>query len=296
MKPPPFEYQDPPTLEEALDLLAAVGDDAVVIAGGQSLVPLLNLRLARPELVVDPRRIDELHRLRFDASGLHAGALVTAAAVEHHPDVHAVPGLAPALHLLGHPQIRNRTTLGGSVAHADPAAELPALLCATEGSITLHSRARGERVVAASSFFEGPFTTTRRPDELLTSVHVPAFAGAMTVLEVAARPGDFATVGVVVGLALPAGTVAEARIVVFGAAGVPERLTSVEAELAGRAGPEAAEAVASLVSDHTNATDDEHTPARYKQHVAGTLAARAVRQLVADETADTTSTSEESQP
>ncbi|MCB0993783.1 MAG: FAD binding domain-containing protein [Acidimicrobiales bacterium] len=281
MKPPPFEYLDPATLDEALDLLAEAPDDSAVIAGGQSLVPLLNLRLARPERVVDPRRIERFHELRVDHTGVHAGALVTAGDLERHPACRDVSGLAEALALIGHPQIRNRTTVGGSIAHADPAAELPALLLATDGSVTLHSRALGERVVAASALFEGPFTTCRRSDELLTSVTIPAVAGRVTVLEVAARPGDFATVGVVVGALLDDGTVAEARIVAFGVAGTPIRLSGVEQQLIGAPAEHAPDLASTAVREQLDAAGDEHTSADYRRHVAGTLVARALRQLCA---------------
>jgi aerobic carbon-monoxide dehydrogenase medium subunit len=287
MKPAPFDYFDPTTVDEVLDLLAEHGDDAVVIAGGQSLVPLLNLRLAQPAVVIDPRRCGgALRSFTVGPDGLRCGALVTAAELEASPEVVSLPGLHDALRQIGHVQIRNRTTIGGSIAHADPAAELPALLVALEGSVTLRSRARGERSVAADDLLLGSFMTVREPDELLTEVAMPRFGGAVSVLELGARPGDFATVGVVAGLAggtegLP---VADARVVVFGAAGRAQRIRSAEAVLVGAAVTDldaAIEAAVEIVRAETEATGDAHASEEYRRHVGGTLVGRALRVIAA---------------
>ncbi|MCU0272402.1 MAG: FAD binding domain-containing protein [Acidimicrobiales bacterium] len=279
MKPAPFDYFDPSTVDEVLDLLGDHGDDAVVIAGGQSLVPLLNLRLAQPGVVIDPRRCTDLRSFTVDDGGLTAGALVTAAELEASPDACALPGLHDALRQIGHVQIRNRTTIGGSIAHADPAAELPALLLALEGSVTLRSRDRGARTVGADALLVGSFMTAREPDELLTQVRLPRFGGPVTVLELGARPGDFATVGVVVGLAdAPAG-VTEARVVVFGAGGRPQRILAAEAALVGAPAAAGLDAAVGAVRADTEATGDAHASADYRRHVAGTLVGRAVRSL-----------------
>jgi carbon-monoxide dehydrogenase medium subunit len=279
MKPAPFDYFDPSTVDEVLDLLGDHGDDAVVIAGGQSLVPLLNLRLAQPGVVIDPRRCTDLRSFTVDGTGLTAGALVTAAELETSREARTIPGLHDALRQLGHIQIRNRTTIGGSIAHADPAAELPALLLALDGSVTLRSRARGERVVSADDLLVGSFMTARESDELLTEVRLPRFGGAMTVVELGARPGDFATVGAIVGLAGLPGAVTDARVVVFGAGGRAQRIGAAEAALVGRATAEGLDDAVAAVRAGTEATGDAHASADYRRHVAGTLLGRAVRSV-----------------
>lgn len=275
MKPAPFEYFDPETIDSALDALADAGDGAVVIAGGQSLVPLLNLRLARPDLVIDPRRISSLHELSVDGSELRAGALVTATRLLSDVRARALPGLSAALAHVGHVQIRNRTTIGGSLAHADPAAELPAWLVACEGSVVLQSRSRGTRVVSAADLFVGSFTTSRQPDELLTEVRVPCFGGPMTVLEVARRPGDFAMAGVVAGVAG-----ADCRVVAFGVGPKPLRLPNAEAILRERGtGHDSIRAAGDAARAEVSPSDDIHGSAEYRRHVVGTLVTRALAEL-----------------
>lgn len=283
MKPSSFAYADPDDVEGVLDVLAEHGDDATVIAGGQSLVPLLNLRLAQPGIVVDLRRCSALRELAIDGDGLRAGALVTAGQLERDPGARALPGLADALAQVAHVQIRNRTTVGGSIAHADPAAELPALLLALDGDVVLRSRARGARRVPAIDFLVGPYLTSRLPDELLTEVHLPRHPGRVRVCEVGPRPGDFALVGVVVAVSVDAGVVADPRVVVFGAGARAQRLASVEALLAGNVEPDpgALTDVVEAVRGEVEAADDVHAPAAYRRHVAGTLVARALRDLFA---------------
>lgn len=277
MKPPPFEYADPESLDDVLRLLAEWGDDALVIAGGQSLVPLLNLRLARPELVIDPRRIPALSVLDFGDRTLRAGAMARAIDVEEHADVDRIAGLRAALAHIGHPQIRARTTIGGSVAHADPAAELPALLVALGGEVVLQSEARGERTVAAADFFIGPLMTVREPDELVTSVWFPAHPGALAVLEVAKRPGDFAMVGAVAGYAQNDGVITDPTVVLFGVAGRPVRVPSAEAVLVGAAAtPETFAAAKARVQADADVGGDAHVSADYRRHVAATLVERAL--------------------
>ena len=272
MKPSPFDYFDPTSVDEVLDLLAENGDDAVVLAGGQSLIPLLNLRLAAPSVVISPRRCVELRSFTVTPSGLDAGALVTAAELESSPDARSIPGLSEALRHIGHIQIRNRTTIGGSIAHADPAAELPALLLALDGTVTLRSRARGTRVMSADDFIVGPLTTAKAADELLTRVFLPRFDGGVVVAEIGDRPGDFATVGVVVAL----GPALDARIVVFGAGARPQRIPDAErAVTSGASLPEVSE----LVRLGTDASGDAHASADYRRHVAGTLVSRAIGEL-----------------
>jgi carbon-monoxide dehydrogenase medium subunit len=278
MKPPAFAYHDPTTLDEVLALLAESGDDAAIIAGGQSLVPLMNLRLARPDVVIDPRRVDDLVGYQSDDTAMSVGAMVTAATLERAPGT--VPGTAAALGHLAHPQIRNRTTIGGSIAHADPAAELPALLAATDGSVTLASAGRGTRVVDAADFLQGPFWTAREPDEIVTSVRFGRFDGAVTVAELAPRPGDFATVGVVVGLRVDDDHVQAARIVAFGVGGTPVRLGGVEGFLVGATADSTAFAAAGdAVRADLDPTGDAHASADYRRDVAGTLVTRSLHEL-----------------
>ena len=270
MKPAPFDYRAPDTLAGCLDVLAEAGDDAAVIAGGQSLVPLLNMRLARPTVVLDPRRVASL-RERPAAGRL--GALVTAAELEDDPI------LGTAVRHIAHPQIRNRTTVGGSLAHADPAAELPAALVALEGSVVLASRDGGERTVGAAAFFDGPFLTARRPDELLVGVDLGPLAapgsGVRTALvEVARRPGDFALVGAFVARAGDGGC----RIALFGVGGRPVRARAAEAAVAAGAAPEEAAAVA---ADGLAPTSDVHASAAHRRHLAGVVVRRALVELVA---------------
>ncbi|MDG2428415.1 MAG: xanthine dehydrogenase family protein subunit M [Acidimicrobiales bacterium] len=277
MKPPAFDYADPDTLDGALALLADHGDDAVIIAGGQSLIPLLNLRLARPELVIDLRHIDDLFEVSVDESCLRSGTMVRAADLEEHPSATTIPGLVPALSLIAHSQIRARTTIGGSVAHADPAAELPALLVALDGSVALKSSARGERTVEAADFFLGPLWTAREPDEILTSVTFPRHKGVVAIDEVAMRPGDFALVGVVTAYNVYAGMVADPRIVLFGVAGTPIRVTEAEAALVG-AVPSTATfaAAAEKIREHLTPLGDAHASVEYRRNLAAVLVERSL--------------------
>jgi aerobic carbon-monoxide dehydrogenase medium subunit len=276
MKPAPFAYADPESIDEALALLADNGDEAAVIAGGQSLIPLLNLRLARPRLLIDLRRIAELGAYDIGPTTFRAGAMARVGGLLDDPTaVVAVPGLHATLNLIGHSQIRSRTTVGGSVAHADPAAELPALLVALDGTITLHSRDRGERTVAAEEFFLGPYSTAREPDELITAIAIPAPRMSVRVSEVAKRPGDFALAGAVVGIDVDGDTVNDARICLFGVSGRPTRIGAAETMLIGsRLDRAASTAAAELVRDSVVATADLHASASYRVDVAAVLVER----------------------
>src|SRR5262244_4012527 len=207
MKPPRFQYHDPAAVGEALALLAEHGDGAKVLAGGQSLMPMLNFRLARPAHLVDVNRIAALAALAVAADGgLVLGALVRQRALERSALIRErCPLVAQALPLVGHPQIRARGTLGGSLAHADPAAELPAVMVALGARLTLES-ARGRRTVAADDFFVAALATALAPDELLTAIALPPWPArtGSSVQEVAVRRGDFALGGVAATLGLAA--------------------------------------------------------------------------------------------
>jgi CO/xanthine dehydrogenase FAD-binding subunit len=247
MKPATFEYVAPRSVEEALSLLA---DDVAPLAGGQSLVPLLNFRLARPAVVVDLNGIDSLSFLSEDfGRGLRIGAMVRQAAIERSALVsERWPLLWRAVRYTGHPQTRSRGTVGGSVAHADPAAELPAALLALDARFHVRSAVSGSRTVAAPDFFLGPLTTALEPGELLVEIEVPPLpAGARTAfVEYARTHGDFATAGAAVVLRPDGG----GAIATLGLEGKPSRASAAEyALLAGASFREAAEFAAAPARD-----------------------------------------------
>jgi carbon-monoxide dehydrogenase medium subunit/6-hydroxypseudooxynicotine dehydrogenase subunit alpha len=280
MKPPPFEYDDPATVDEALALLAEHGDDAKVLAGGQSLVPLLNFRLARPERLIDINRLDPLAYVRADDGVLRIGTLTRHAALEHSPDVAArLPLLAEAVSLVGHVQIRNRGTVGGSVAHADPAAELPVAFAALEARYHVRSRDQ-ERVVASDEMFVTHLTTALEAEELLTEIEVPVpppRTGAAFV-EFARRHGDFALGGAAVLLTLDAGgACTRARIALLAAAPTPIRARAAEEWLLGATvdTATAGEASARAVAD-VQPTGDIHGGTEYRRALVETLVQRAL--------------------
>jgi len=275
MKAPRFKYHDPTTVEEALDLLARYGDDAKVLAGGQSLLPALNFRLARPGHLIDANRIAELDGLAARDGGLTLGALVRQRTLERSALVQAqAPLIARAMPFVGHPQIRNRGTLGGSLAHADPAAELPAVMVALDARLTLR-RAGSERTVAAEDFFVSYLTTVLEPDELLTRIDLPPWPArtGSSLQEVAMRMGDFALGGVATTLTLGIdGRIARARIVCFGVDERPLRVAEAEVSLEGATPGEAAFAEAGrIVSVRLAPPDDVHASGAYRKRLAGVL-------------------------
>ncbi len=282
MKPPVFKYHDPGTLEEALALLASLGDDARVLAGGQSLMPLLNFRLARPAHLVDINRIAELGGVSRGAHGVSLGAMVRQRELERSSLLaEACPLIGQAMPLVGHPQIRNRGTLGGSLAHADPAAELPAVVLAADARIVARS-AQGERAIGAEDFFQGQLTTALRADELIVRIEAPSLPKrtGTSVQEVAMRVGDFALAGVVTTLTVgPTRLVTRARIVCFGVGDRPMRIRNAEVSLEGQvAGEESFAAAGHMVSAalQGEVVADMHASAAYRQRVCGVLAKRAL--------------------
>jgi aerobic carbon-monoxide dehydrogenase medium subunit len=282
VKPAPFLYLDPPSLDEVLAALAEHGDDAAVISGGQSLLPLMNLRLARPDVVVDPRRVPGLRDRHVTDDAVTIGAMATASEVLADPAIAlALPGLTQAIASIGHSQIRNRTTIGGSIAHADPSAELPAVLVGVDGEVVLSS-ARGERRVGAAELFDGAFSTTRRADEMVTAVRFPIPPGSSAWDEVARRPGDFALAGLFACLALESGVVRRARLAFSGVADRPVRAQAAEATLLDRPLDGAALddcAAAVLAEIHPN--DDGHASGRHRAALAATLVRRVLPGLAA---------------
>jgi CO/xanthine dehydrogenase FAD-binding subunit len=286
---------------EAVALLAEYGDEGKVLAGGQSLVPLLNFRLARPAHVIDIGRIADLTGLddgtgtgggagTVTASpGFTVGAGVRQAAAERSPEAaRDVPLLAAALPRIAHPPVRARGTVGGSLAHADPAAELPSVAVALDAVFTAVS-VRGQREIGAAAFFRTYLTTALEPDELLTSVRFPRAApgtGA-AFAEVSRRSGDFALAGVAAQLTVTGGRVTDARICIAGVADVPHRCPDAEAILAGAAcepgrpapdalAPDVLAAAADAVRAAVRPGGDLHATAAYRTDVAGTLTARAL--------------------
>ena len=275
MKPPRFEYDEPRTVEETLALLAEHGEEAKVLAGGQSLVPLLNFRLARPERLVDVNNVAELDYLRLDDGTLRIGALVRQSRLERSEEVaDAFPLLREAVRFVGHTQVRNRGTVGGSVAHADPAAELPAALTALDARFHVRS-ARGARVVHAGELFITHLTTALEPDELLTEIEVPLPqpGTGYAFVEFARRLGDFALGGAAVLLG-PAG---DASIALLAAAPTPVRVSQAEAFLQGRVVDEAtAREAAALAVEGVEPTGDIHGSSEYRRGLIQTLVQRAL--------------------
>jgi carbon-monoxide dehydrogenase medium subunit len=281
MKPPPFKYLRPARLEGVLDALAEHRDDAALLAGGQSLVPLLNFRLARPPVIVDLAGIPELEGIALRDGAIEIGAMTSQRAAEvSEPVAAACPLIRQALRHVGHLQIRNRGTVGGSLAHADPAAELPAAALALQARLTLRRR-DGEREVPASEFFQGPFFTVREPDEVLTKVTFePVPPGAKTIfLEFARRAGDFALAGVAAVNRAP-GAPADVMLVAMGVGGPPVRLADVETSVRDRelTQPLLHEA-GELAAASVDPPNDVHADAGYRRELLGVLVRRALARV-----------------
>jgi carbon-monoxide dehydrogenase medium subunit len=288
VKSPRFKYHDPTTVHEVLGLLASHRDEARLFAGGQSLMPLLNFRLARPAHLVDLNRIDQLAAISSNATGLTIGAMVRQRALERSDvALRQAPLLGQALQLVGCPAIRNRGTLGGSLAHADPAAELPAVMVALDATLMLYS-SRGRRQVDARDFFVGPLRTLLEADELLTEIHVPGLDEntGSSINEVAIRVGDFALGGVATTLTLGSDErISSVRIVCFGVDDRPTRQVEAENSLLGsRPTAQAFATAAAAVVSHVRPADDIHASAGYRRRLAGTLTARALTAALASTT------------
>ena len=284
MKPPVFEYTAVGSIAEAVAELGQHGDAAKLLAGGQSLVPLLNMRLATPERLIDLNRVAELAYITVRGGGLAIGAMTRQRAVERSAlAAQHVSLLADALPWVGHFQIRNRGTLGGSLSHADPAAELPAVALCLDARFTARGPA-GERTLAAGEFFRTQLTTALAPTELLTEVWFPASprGSGSAWVELARRHGDYALVGVGVVVTLAGDRIREARLALTGVGDRPLRAREAEARLAGESLTpsvlaEAAEALRGAIDPGS----DIHATAAYRRHVAGVLAGRAIRLAVA---------------
>lgn len=279
MKPAPFEYDAPGDVEETLDLLAEHGDEAKLLAGGQSLIPLMALRLARPARLIDVGRVTELQRINTNGS-LTIGAGVRQRVAERSATVaDRCPLMTQALPFVAHAPIRTRGTIGGSVAHADPAAELPTVALVADAEMLVRRRG-GERVLTAAEFFRGFFETALEPDELLVEVRLPAWPArtGSAFHEVARRQGDFALVGAAAVVTLaPDGTIADARLGFTGVAPIPRRVADAETVLRGRyPSADAFADAAARVRAVLDPPSDLHATAAYRTHVAGVLTARVL--------------------
>lgn len=280
MKPAPFEYHAPRTVREALDVLAEVAPlDGRVLAGGQSLVPAMALRLARPAHLVDINGVKDLERLAVEAGELVVGACVRHAAF-HRPVVDGPLGrlLSQVAHHIAHLPIRTRGTFCGSLAHADPASEWCLVAVTLDARITARS-VRGARTIAAADFFHGAMTTALEADELLAEARVPLLAPDVRFgfAEYSRRAGDFAIAMALATYRLRNGVIAEPRVGIGGVEGTPRRIAQAEAALEGkRPGKEAFLAAADAVAQAVAPLDDARYPARYRREVAAAMARRAL--------------------
>jgi len=283
MKPPRFEYHAAASIDEAVALLARYGGDAKVLAGGQSLMPMLNFRLARPAALVDVNRIAALAYIREENGTVAFGAMTRQRAIEFSPVVAArLPLLREATRWVGHLPIRSRGTIGGSIAHADPSAEYPAVLTALGGEVVVQGP-RGRRTVKAADLFETYLTTTLAPEDLLVEVRLPAMpAGAGYAFEeFARRHGDFAIVGIAAMVVRAGDRCTTARLASAGAGPVPERLRAAE-EILERDGFGAAaiDAAATRAAELVQPDSDVHASAEYRRHLTRVLTGRALRRAL----------------
>jgi carbon-monoxide dehydrogenase medium subunit len=281
MKPAPFDYHRPASLLETFDLLERYGDDGRILAGGQSLVPALNMRVATPRAVIDINRLPGLDAIRLASEGLVIGALARHEAVERSPLVreHA-PLLALAMPHVGHEAIRTRGTVGGSLALADPAAELPACAVALDATIRVEGR-RGRRGVAAADFFRGIYTTALEPGELVTELVVPPAPGWRSDFqELARRHGDFALAGLAARARVERDGIAEARLVLFGVGPAPVRAHRAERALAGRrVDADLVAAAQRALAAELDPPGDVHGSPALRRHLAGVLLSRVITRL-----------------
>jgi CO/xanthine dehydrogenase FAD-binding subunit len=275
MKPAAFDYLRPASADEAVAQLAEYGGDAKILAGGQSLVPLLNFRMLRPSVLIDINRLTELDYIREDGAGLRIGALTRHHTLEMSPLVRQrFPVLGEAMAHVAHLAIRNRGTIGGSLSHADPAAELPMIAVLLDAEIRTGSRSH-----PAQRFFLGPLTTALNEDELITEIVWPALPPrtGWGFEELARRHGDFAIAAVAATLTASGGKIAEARLAAMGVGETPLRLSTVEASLLGQSfTPGLATAAAEQAPGCVQPFGDLHASADYRRHLVGILTERAL--------------------
>ena len=283
MKPAPFDYVAPATIDEALDVLAEAGGGATVLAGGQTLMPLLALRMSQPFILVDINKTADMRSVTHtaDTTRIAAGTRQAAALADRELAA-AQPVFAEALSHVGHFQTRNRGTIGGSVALGEPAAEMPATAIALGAEIEVRSKT-GMRRIKADEFYLGPYMTVLEPDELVTAIHYPRWpSGSLTMFrEVAQRPGDFALVGLVGGLHVEAGKIARAGLAWFGMGPTPIKARQAEAALIGQAADQIdAAAIAELAVADTDPFTDTHATAHYRRTVGRRIFAKTLGQTL----------------
>lgn len=279
MKPAPFKYAAPESVAETLALLRTNGQDGKLLAGGQSLVPLLNMRLARPSVIIDLNAVSELSYIKEDNGEVVIGAMTRQRDAELSQIVrHKLPLLAEALGYVGHPQIRNRGTIGGSIAHADPSAELPAVASALRATMVVRGL-KGRRALEPEQFFIAFLTTALDPQELLVEVRFPAHQKMGTAfLEVARRHGDYALAGVATTLSRNGDSIQDCALAFTGVGPGPVRIAEAEAAVIGnRLTPQVLDEVRKIVTDRLDPDSDVHASVEYRKHVAGVLAVRALR-------------------
>ena len=285
MFPSEFEYVAPTSLDEALAVLAERGDDAKVLAGGQSLIPLMKLRFAAPALIVDINRIPGLDTLAEDGGALRVGALVRNRTLERSDIVSTrYPTMAAAAPMISDPVVRNQGTFVGSLCHADPQGDWGSVMLALDGSVVARSQGGGERVIPITEFLEGPFTSSLRPEELAVEARVPDpgsdFAG--TYLKLERKVGDFATVGVAVFLAMSGGTVTKAGIGLTGVGATNLKATAAEQALVGNVVSDSLiEEAARLAAEASDPRTDVRGTAEYKRDVVRVYVARGLRAAAA---------------
>ncbi len=284
MKPAPFEYHAPATVEQALNLLAAHGYDAKILAGGQSLIPTMNFRLAQPGILIDLNNIPALQYIdSTSAGGVRIGAMTRYSAVEHSPLIaERVPLLVETLPHIAHPQIRTRGTVGGAIAHADPAAEMPAVCVALRARFKLR-RGSSERWVTAEEFFVGLFATVLASDEMLLEIELPPLPprSGWSFQEVARRHGDYALAGVAAGIALDAaGNCADVRLsfISVGDHAMPAHNAIAALKRQSPTTEAIAGAAAIAAQEDISPGSDIHATAAYRRHLAKVLAQRALTQ------------------
>ena len=284
MKLPPFEYACPTTIDEAVELLAAHNGEAKVLAGGQSLVPMMAFRVAQPALLVDLRKLPGLREIKIGADGVRLGAMVRWVDILHDQRLDAAhPLLKTAIGHVAHYQIRNRGTVGGSLAHADPAAEMPCTAQTCDAEIFVMGKG-GARTIKAADFFLGALTTALKPDEIITEVHLPAWPAKRrwAFQEFARRRGDFALAGIALTYDEAGGKAGNAHIGVFGVGDRQQRLGPAETALNGHTVDEAtAVAVGEAASASVEPQDDIHASAAYRASLTGTLTERALKAAAA---------------
>lgn len=283
MKPAPFDYVAPTTIEDACQVLSDAGGGATVLAGGQTLMPLLNLRMSQPFVLVDITGIAALQGIERSADGIRLGpATRQRDALDNALLAAELPALIKALGHVGHHQTRNRGTVGGSVALGEPAAEMPATAVALGAAIEITS-VRGIRRVPAREFYLGPFMTVLEPDELVTAIHYPTWPQDHVVVfrELAQRPGDFALSGVVGALALEGGRIARAGLAWFAMGPTPMAMAGLEAALLGKVpGDLDIASLADRAVAETAPFDDHHASAEYRRTVGKRILVRALRETL----------------